>query len=148
LATQKSHPSTPGRTSMSGPTQTLLIESEDARVHCAVLNVRPDTDHLTPPTPPPAGNVVVRNADRPCQKQRLPAPSGPNSVPTRRTPAPSSGPRTPRGACSTGSPQTRAGRTGQRSTLEHHPTHSPATREWATDPGAGAALHHPRKGRR
>jgi hypothetical protein len=39
----------------------------------------------------------------------------------------------------------RAGRTGQRSTLEHHPTHTPATREWATDPGAGAALHHPPK---
>src|SRR3712207_9276515 len=35
---------TPGRTSMSGPTRTLVTESEDARVHCAVLNVRPDTD--------------------------------------------------------------------------------------------------------
>src|SRR3954453_3190085 len=28
LATQKSHPSTPGRTSMSGPTQTLLLQSQ------------------------------------------------------------------------------------------------------------------------
>ncbi len=36
---------------MCGPTQTLLSESEDARVHCAVLNVRPDTGHPTPPDP-------------------------------------------------------------------------------------------------
>src|SRR3954465_11190446 len=28
LAAQKSHPSTPGRTSMSGPTQTLLLQSQ------------------------------------------------------------------------------------------------------------------------
>jgi hypothetical protein len=26
---------------------------KDARVHCAVLNVRPDTHHMTPPDPPP-----------------------------------------------------------------------------------------------
>jgi hypothetical protein len=56
LATQKHRPSTPGRTSMSGPTQTLHTESEDARVHCAVLNVRPATPHMSPPDPPPHGD--------------------------------------------------------------------------------------------
>src|SRR5215212_5009691 len=32
-----------------------ITESEDARVHCAVLNVRPDTGHPTPPDPAPHG---------------------------------------------------------------------------------------------
>ena len=71
LATQKSHPSTPGRTSMSGPTQTLLIESEDARVHCAVLNVQPDTDPTPPPDPqPPTGDTAVRQKIDPAEKKR------------------------------------------------------------------------------
>ena len=57
-------PHTPGRTSMSGPTQNPAnTESEDARVHCAVLNVRPDTHHTTPPDPPtPTGATAVRDA--------------------------------------------------------------------------------------
>jgi hypothetical protein len=43
-----------------------LTESEDARVHCAVLNVRPDTPHTTPPDPrPPAGDTAVRDTGRP-----------------------------------------------------------------------------------
>jgi hypothetical protein len=37
------------------PTRTPVTESEDARVHCAVLNVRPDTGHPTPPNPTPRG---------------------------------------------------------------------------------------------
>src|SRR5688572_12067749 len=49
------------------PTQTLkFTESEDARVHCAVLNVRPDTAHLSPPDPrTPTGGTAVREAGRP-----------------------------------------------------------------------------------
>jgi hypothetical protein len=57
----------------------------------------------------------------------LPAPSGPNSVPTTGSPHP---PRSTRhrsdavlGAAAA------AGRTGQRSTLELHPAHTPAARD-------------------
>src|SRR3954468_17374672 len=55
---------------MYGPTQTLLLtESEDARVHCAVLNVRPDTGHPPPPDPrTPTGDTAVRGTDRPRQE--------------------------------------------------------------------------------
>ena len=97
LATQKSHPTHPRKEAMRRAYKnSSLKESEDARVHCAVLNVRPDTHHMTPPAPhTPAGVVAVRDAGRPCQKQRLPAPSGPNSAPTteptpelRSTPTP------------------------------------------------------------
>ena len=57
---------TPGRTSMSGPTRTPVTESEDARVHCAVLNVRPDTPQPPPPDPrTPTGGTAVREAGRP-----------------------------------------------------------------------------------
>src|SRR3954452_6746398 len=61
LATQKSHTPAPGRKRLCGPTQTLLLtESEDARVHCAVLNVRPDTAHMSPPDPEhPTGHPAV-----------------------------------------------------------------------------------------
>jgi hypothetical protein len=100
----------------AGTTYTLLLqshtpvtESEDARVHCAVLNVRPDTGHPTPPNPSPPRRTTrqgqPRRADggtrcRPAlnrgatnpRHHRGPrntrgwsAPSGPNSVPTNRT---------------------------------------------------------------
>src|SRR6476646_11497309 len=51
----------PGRKRVRGPTQTLLLtETEDARVHCAVLNVQPDTPHTPPPDPrTPTGDTTV-----------------------------------------------------------------------------------------
>src|SRR5688572_17421238 len=79
-------PHTPGRKRQGGPTRTPVTESEDARVHCAVLNVRPDTAHTPPPGPgSPRGTGRYEKQDGPEQKQRLPAPSGPNSVPTADT---------------------------------------------------------------
>ncbi len=45
-----------------------------------------------------------------------------------------------------GAGQDTGGRTGQRSTLEHHPTHSADTPRRGTDHGAGAALHHQPEG--
>src|SRR5687768_2653194 len=95
------------------PTQTPITESEDARVHCAVLNVRPATPHPPPPDPrTPTGDTAVREQESPDTKQRShpgspgrPAPSGPNSVPTTGTPR--TGLRsthTPEGMRSTGSP--------------------------------------------
>src|ERR1700712_2112169 len=52
---KKTHPHHPpqGGTARAGhlPTRNSLTESEDARVHCAVLNVQPATPHTTPPTP-------------------------------------------------------------------------------------------------
>ena len=56
--------------------------------------------------------------------------SGPNSVPTNRTPRTDSAPRTPRKGMQYWEPAPRAGRTGQCSTLEHHPRHSAAIRDW------------------
>jgi len=84
LATQKSHPSTPGRTSMSGPTQTLLIESEDARVHCAVLNVRPDTDHTPPPDPHTHRHAAVRQKVGPDTRSQHPVPRMARSLRTQQ----------------------------------------------------------------
>ena len=54
---KKPHTTTPGTgTTVRAYTNPELTESEDARVHCAVLNVRPDTGHPTPPDPrPPRG---------------------------------------------------------------------------------------------
>jgi hypothetical protein len=51
LATQKTPPRAPGRKLRAGLQKLLHTESEDARVHCAVLNVQPATTHMTPPNP-------------------------------------------------------------------------------------------------
>src|SRR3954463_16746720 len=68
LATQKNRTPAPGRKRMRGPTQTPATESEDARVHCAVLNVRPVPDPTPPPArPPPRGQ---RRYDRRSAPQR------------------------------------------------------------------------------
>jgi len=83
---------------MSGPTQTLLIESEDARVHCAVLNVRPDTAHTPPPDPrPPEGDTAVRETGRPCGDNGCPLPQDPTAR-LRPTTRPHPVPHAPKGA--------------------------------------------------
>ena len=147
---KKSHPPTPGRTSMSGPTRTLHTykESEDARVHCAVLNQQPDTAHTPPPDPhPPQGRRRYEKQDGP-DRDNSHAPTGAaRSLRTQQRAYEPAHPRRPRSTHPrrgrrTGSRQQPAGRTGQRSTLEHHPRHPPATRDWATDHGLGAALDH------
>src|SRR5688500_14638537 len=67
----------------AGLQELLHTESEDARVHCAVLNVRPDTDPAPPPDPHiRTGTAAVRQKIGPDMSSRKPAPSGPNSVPT------------------------------------------------------------------
>src|SRR5215210_1971146 len=80
LATQK-HRTTSARkdTRRAGLHKPCITESEDARVHCAVLNVRPDTPHPTPPNPTrPAGRPVVRDAGGPCHEIAAPGhPGGP-----------------------------------------------------------------------
>ena len=80
-------------------------------------------------TQPATAELVVRQTTGAGMKQRLPAPSGPNSVPTAG-PAHHRAPHPPRetGSSSTSGGTTGTGRTGQRSTLEHHPTHTPAPR--------------------
>ena len=84
------------------------------------------TYNQTPVTRPhrtqhtPRGTWRYEMQTGPAETKRLPAPSGPNSVPTNQTPHPDSAPRTPEGM-QYWEPATRAGRTGQRSTLEHHP---------------------------
>jgi len=55
------------------------------------------------------------------EKKRLPALSGPNSVPTNRTPTSRLRSTHPPKGMQYWEPATRAGRTGQCSTLEHHP---------------------------
>jgi hypothetical protein len=59
------HPPPEG-SSCAGLQELCKTESKDARVHCAVLNVRPDTPHPTPPDPGlPTGNQAVRGPGRP-----------------------------------------------------------------------------------
>src|SRR3954469_13420147 len=112
-------------------------ESKDARVHCAVLNVQPDTPHTPPPNPrTPRGTRRYEKQGGPEQKQRPPGqtpgpvPSGPNSVPTTNPPSTTPFHTPPQGA-PYWEPATAGGRTGQRSTLEHHPTRPAGTRRWA-----------------
>ena len=63
---KKPHTHPRKETSARTYTTLLLTESEDARVHCAVLNVQPDTLHTTPPDPrTPTGDAAVREAGRP-----------------------------------------------------------------------------------
>src|SRR3954466_12691652 len=61
LATQKPHTHPRKEVTVRTYTNPAQTGSEDARVHCAVLNVRPDTPHTPPPNPShPAGQMVVR----------------------------------------------------------------------------------------
>src|SRR5687768_7543432 len=85
----------PRKEMLCGPTRTLITykSPKDARVHCAVLNVRPDTDHPTPPAlPPPRGRQRYEMQTGP-DTRSLHTPyrgwsalSGPNSVPTTGQP--------------------------------------------------------------
>src|SRR3954471_18939316 len=93
---KKPHTPTPGRRRLCGPTRTLppTKSQKDARVHCAVLNVQPDTPHTPPPNPrTPRGTRRYEKQGGPEQKQRPPGqtpgpvPSGPNSVPTTNPPS-------------------------------------------------------------
>jgi hypothetical protein len=121
---------TPGRTSMSGPTQTLRYRVR--RCSRPLCSSQRTTSHRPRvPAEPRAGHGRYGKQNGPDMSSRLPAPSGPNSVPTAIPGEPDSGPRRPRRNGSTGSPHPRAGRTGQRSTLEHHPTRCAGTRSWA-----------------
>jgi hypothetical protein len=105
----------------------------DARVHCAVLNVRAVTPHPPPPDPGnPGGTTSMRHHRRntPTPPARSghgrPVPSGPNSVPTT-SPSNHHVPHPPRRAGRTSSDHEVTSRTGQRSTLELHPEHPRAS---------------------
>ena len=123
---------------MSGPTQTLYIQSQKM----LASTVQFSTYDQTPVTRP------HQTHDLPQETQRYEMQTGPDmrrTIPTRfpgrarslRTqqrayePVPTiadSGPRTP-GGMQYWEPATRAGRTGQCSTLEHHPRHSATIRD-------------------
>src|SRR3954467_3691228 len=138
LATHKHRTPAPGRTPFCGPTRTLLIRvRKDARVHCAVLNVQPDTGHPTPPDPPrPQTEQRYAMQTGPAREDTRPPPagggsalSGPTSVPTPRITHTHPVPRAARDAVLGAAAA--AGRTGQRSTLEHHPRHlQPSETGW------------------
>src|SRR3954453_12844531 len=59
----------------------------DARVHCAVLNVREVAPHPPPPDPGTPGGTTSM---KPSTRKQSPVPSGPNSVPTTSHPHPMS----------------------------------------------------------
>jgi hypothetical protein len=129
----------------------LLQESEDARVHCAVLNVRPVTPHTPPPAhTPPQGTWRYENRRALTEKNQPIDPEPGQTVRSLRTqqrayePNPTSRLRSthPPKGMPYWEPATRAGRTGQRSTLEHHPRRSAATRGPGDRHGLGAALDH------
>jgi hypothetical protein len=60
----------------AGLQELCITESEDARVHCAVLNVRPVTLHTPPPDPgaPHGEPGGTRNRKALCQKDQRPHP--------------------------------------------------------------------------
>ena len=128
LATQKSHPSTPGRTSMSGPTQTLYYRVR--RCSRPLCSSQRTTGHRpSAPAEPtrPAGRPVVRETGRPRQEitdppgipRTSPLPQDPTAC-LRPDPTPH---RFPHPAGPYSQRNHRSGRTGQRSTLELHPRH-------------------------
>ena len=131
LATQKSHPSTPGRTSMSGPTQTLATRVRRcSRPLCSSQRTtrhppqRPRRTRTTHGRRDGTGTGQALNGEHaPARFPGRPAPSGPNSVPT--TPAPRATPvHTPHaGDAVLGADRQAGGRTSQRSTLEHRHEH-------------------------
>ena len=109
-------------------------------------------DQTPPPRPrqtpdSPQGTRRYEKQNGPDMSSRSPAPSGPNSVPTTRPhrQTPVHPPPIRRPDMQYWEPAPRAGRTGQRSTLEHHPTHTRPI-EMTDRPGVGAALHHTRQG--
>jgi len=81
------------------------------------------------------------------EKKRLPALSGPNSVPTNRTPTSRLRSTHPPKDMQYWEPATRAGRTGQCSTLEHRPEHQQLL-DMRNRHGPSTALHHFQRGKR
>jgi hypothetical protein len=108
---------------MSGPTQTLLLQSQKMLASTVQFSTYDQTPITRPrrTQPTPRGNWWYEEQTGPDEKKRSPAPSGPNSVPTtpvpRAIPVPHATEVTPYWG-----PTEAGGRTGQRSTLEHHPT--------------------------
>ena len=105
LATQKSHPSTPGRTSMSGPTQTLYYRVRRcSRPLCSSQRTTRHRPRSTARPARPHGDGGGTTDDRPRHELTTPpgfpgrpAPSGPNSVPTTGSPPPPRSPPAPEG---------------------------------------------------
>ena len=105
LTTRPTKTRTPPRTHTPTARTIHGAEPKDARVHSAVLNLRPDTHPNPPPDPPPhTGTTAVReqagpdtrNTDHTPTPGGRPVPSGPNSAPTTTPAPPDSGPRHPR----------------------------------------------------
>src|SRR3954469_3533603 len=155
LATQKTAHPPPEGNDLCGPTQTPATESEDARVHCAVLNVQPATHPPPPPNPAhPSGHTSgTRTRQAPTQGNQPhpdnpggPAPSGPNSVPTTPRDLRSGSSRTRRHAV------LRTGRRRRPNWSAFHPRAPPhihaGTRRWASGPDVGAASDHSPYGKR
>ena len=136
LATQKHRTPTPGRKRACGPTRTLLIRV----LKMLASTVQFSTYDQTPATRPhqtsdPHGDhsgmrcrPALQDNDHPKPSSRGPLSQDPTACLRTGSRHPDSGPRTPAGV-PYWEPATRAGRTGQRSTLEHHPTHSAVPRE-------------------
>src|SRR3954465_166372 len=137
LATQKTAHPPPEGNDLCGPTQTPATESEDARVHFAVLNVRPVPDPTPPPAhPPPRGQRRYDSRSAPKRSSSSPPgspggsdPSGPNSVPT--TPDTPDQPRSPP-ACAGRTSGNQKSRPNWSAFHPRAPPHTPAgTRRWA-----------------
>jgi len=145
-----------------------VIDSRCSRPLCSSQTTTRHHPATTPPDPAPSNTLVraVWNPERPGQRKKPhpPTPREPKLSPDRgvgpfpqdptarlRPPASPTPLHTPphppkrKRQCRTGGRPTTGGRTGQRSTLEHHPTHTPTTHSGRCDPGAGAALHRQAK---
>lgn len=132
---------------------------KDARVHCAVLNVRPDTPHTTPPTQTPRKGwwYEIRKAltqeQRP-RPQGLPPPAGPlpqDPTACLRTDPPHPPRSTPDTSEETPG-RTRGSHSHRPNWSAFHPRAPPHTLrrhpKMGTDHGVGAALDHFQRGKR
>jgi hypothetical protein len=152
LATQKTPPRAPGRKLRAGLQKLLHTESEDARVHCAVLNVQPATTHMTPPNPANDGWYEMQGG--PDTRTTTTGTTVPGPFPQDPTaclrPTP---PHRPRSTHPTPSRRTRrdavlgAGCSRRPNWSAFHPRAPPRTLRGppvvANHPGPGAALDHP-----
>src|SRR3954465_10689738 len=80
LATQKP-PTGPRKETCGRAYKKLFTESEDARVHCAVLKQQPAIPHRSPPNPdPPQRHRVVREQGEPRTRQQPHPPGHPGET--------------------------------------------------------------------
>ena len=151
LATQKSHPTHPRKEAARRAYKNSYVQSQKMLASTVQFSTYDQTPPNRPRRPtPPAERWRYENRRALTEKKQPIDPEPGQTVRSLRTqqrayePNPTSRLRSthPPKGMPYWEPATRAGRTGQRSTLEHHPRRSAATRGPGDRHGLGAALDH------